>query len=279
MEKFRDLTMGIIYQDVIFWALNIVLVLVIYIVGRWVIDLIVKAVDRIQKHSGCDELLRYFTGIIINSVLTVVIVIAILKQLGLDNALIVAAFAVIVVVFGMVLKNFLSDFSAGVMLIFPRSFSVGDVISVTGLTGEVGSIRILNTLLPTSDNQLITVPNSHIYGASIINITGQDVRRIDLVVGINYGDNIERSKKLLEDIVASNNAILKDYVTRIMVQDLGVNSIELAFRPWVKTTDYWVVRSELLQSIKEVFEEQCISISPLQRELSLASLNAFEKVA
>ncbi|MFW2374687.1 MAG: mechanosensitive ion channel family protein, partial [Gammaproteobacteria bacterium] len=172
-----------------------------------------------------------------------------------------------------------SNFSAGVMLIMFKPFKIGDVINAAGVTGTVESIRIFNTLLRTGDNQEITVPNSHIYGGSITNITSRDTRRIDLVVGIGYNDNINTAKNLLTDIVTSHAAILKDPAASIMVLELGESSIDLALRPWVKTGDYWSVRSELLQTIKEVFDKQGISIPYPQRDLNFVNLHPLEKIA
>ena len=124
-------------------------------------------------------------------------------------------------------------------------------------------------MLRTGDNQEVIIPNSQVFGGSITNITACDTRRIDLVIGIGYDDDIKKARTLLENIISNDPAILKDPAPTIMVLELGESSIDLAVRPWVKTSDYWSVRSDLLQSIKETFDENGISIPFPQRDLHI----------
>ena len=138
-----------------------------------------------------------------------------------------------------------------------------------GSTGVVEGIQIFNTVMRTGDNQEIIIPNSHIYGSSIINMSTRDTRRVDLVIGIGYDDNIGKAKHLIEGIIAKNSLILTDPAPTIMVLELGESCIDIAVRPWVKTGDYWGVRADLLQTIKETFDEQGISIPYPQRDLHI----------
>lgn len=254
---------------VIPWVINIAIAIAIYVVGRVISKVIVKSLLKLMERAKVDLSLREFVGNILNVVLLVVIVIAALEQLGVDTTSIVAIFAAAGLAVGLALKDSLSNFAAGVMLIVFKPFKIGDAINAAGTTGKVQSIRIFNTLLRTPDNQEIIIPNSHIYSDVITNITACDTRRIDLVIGIGYGDNIRKAKSTIEEIFNNNSAVLKDPEPVIMVLELGESSIDLAVRPWVKIEDYWTVRSDLLQTIKEAFDQQGISIPYPQRDIHL----------
>jgi len=269
MEEFMSSNAKILDEYIIPWGINILMAIAVYVIGRWIVKLVVKSVDKLMARSNVDDSLRRFAGSIISAALTVVIIIAALEQLGVDTTSVLAVFAAAGLAVGLALKDSLSNFAAGVMLIVFKPFKVGEVINAAGVTGSVEAIRVFNTLMKTGDNQEITVPNSHIYGGTITNITARDTRRIDLVIGIGYEDNIGKARALLEDILSTDPAILKDPSPTIMVLELGESSVDLAVRPWVKTSDYWAVRSDLLQTIKETFDNNGISIPYPQRDLHL----------
>lgn len=258
-------------QYVIPWGINIAIALAIFIVGRFVARIIVKSVGKVMERANVEVSLREFLSNILNAALLVVIVIAALEQLGVDTTSVVAIFAAAGLAVGLALKDSLANFAAGVMLILFKPFKVDDVINAAGSIGKVISIKIFSTVLRTGDNQEITIPNSQIYSGTITNITACDTRRIDLVIGIGYDDDIKKARNLIEDIINNDPAILKDPAPTIMVLELGESSIDLAVRPWVKTGDYWSVRSDLLQSIKETFDAEGISIPYPQRDLHIIS--------
>lgn len=259
---------------VIPWSINIATAVAIYIVGRFISKIIVKNLLKLMERANIDTSLRGFVGNMVSAVLMVVIVIAALEQLGVDTTSVLAVFAAAGLAVGLALKDSLSNFAAGVMLILFKPFKVGDVIDTGGKIGKVQEIQIFNTLLRTGDNQEVIIPNSQVFGGSITNITACTTRRIDLVIGIGYNDDIKKARMLLETIIANDPAILKDPAPTIMVLELGESSIDLAVRPWVNTEDYWSVRSDLLQSIKETFSENGISIPYPQRDLHIIQENA-----
>ena len=263
MENLLSENSELISQYVIPWAI------LIYVVGRWIAKLIVKSVVKLMARSNVDESLRQFSASIIGAILTVFIIIAAIEQLGVDTTSIMAIFAAAGLAVGLALKDSLSNFSAGVMLIIFKPFKLGDFVNAGGSSGVVEEIQIFNTIMRTGDNQEIIIPNSHIYGGSITNVSARETRRIDLVIGIGYDDNIGKAKQLLEGIIAGNPLILSEPEPTIMVLDLGESCIDLAVRPWVKTADYWGVRAELLQTIKETFDEQGISIPYPQQDVHM----------
>jgi len=269
MEKLLSENLDLISQYIVPWGIKIVAAILIYIIGRLVAKLIVKSVVKLMEKSNVDESLRKFVGNIIGAVLTIFIIIAAIEQLGVDTTSIMAIFAAAGLAVGLALKDSLSNFSAGVMLIIFKPFKLGDLVTAGGSTGVVEVIQIFNTVMRTGDNQEIIVPNSHIYGSSIINMSKRDTRRVDLVIGIGYDDNIGEAKQLIEGIIAKNPLILTDPAPTIMVLELGDNCINIAVRPWVQTGDYWGVRADLLQTIKETFDEQGISIPYPQRDVHI----------
>jgi len=274
MQEFLNANTEWVSEYVIPWGINIVTAVAIYIVGRFIAKLIVKSLLKVLERANVDLSLRGFIGNIANVVMLVVIVIAALEQLGIDTTSVLAVFAAAGLAVGLALKDSLSNFAAGVMLIIFKPFKVGDVINTAGSIGKVQSIQIFNTVLRTGDNQEIVIPNSQVFGGSITNITACETRRIDLVVGIGYDDDIKKAKSLIETIIADNPAILKDPEPTIMVLELGESSVDLAIRPWVNTPDYWTVRSDLLQTIKETFDENGISIPYPQRDFHIIQQDA-----
>ncbi len=279
MDNLFNSNQDIISQYIIPWGINIAMAIAIFVIGRFIAKIIVNASERLMAKAGVDEILRGFIGNILSAVLTVFILIAALEKLGVDTTSIMAIFAAAGLAVGLALKDSLANFSAGVMLILFKPFKVGDFINAAGVSGTVETIRIFNTVMRSGDNQEIIVPNSGIYGGTITNVTARDTRRIDLVIGIGYEDNIAEAKKLLEDIISKNDKILADPAPAIMVAELGESSVDLAVRPWVNTGDYWGVRSEMLQTIKEVFDEKGISIPYPQRDLHLIGQEALAKAS
>lgn len=276
MENLFGTNVDVINVYILPWGINIVSAIAIFIVGRWLSRLLTQTSKTLMRKSKVDESLTDFLGNIFYAALTIVVIIAALDRLGVNTTSVLAVFAAAGLAVGLAMKDSLSNFAAGVMLVVFKPFKLGDVITAAGETGVVESINIFNTMLRTGDNQEIVVPNSQIYGNTIKNITARDTRRIDLVIGIGYDDSIAKAKMLLNEVLASDPGVLKDPAPTILVLELGESSIDLAVRPWVKTGDYWTVRSDLLQAIKESFDSNGISIPFPQRDLHI--INAPQSV-
>ncbi len=253
------------------WAINLVLALAIFVIGRWIARAVTRAVGRLMKKGGMDESLVDFLGNLINAALLVVVIIAALDQLGVDTTSVMAIFATAGLAVGLALKDSLGNLAAGVMLVLFKPFKLGDFIEAGGETGVVESIRIFSTLLRTGDNREITVPNGHIYSGTIVNFSARDTRRIDLVFGIGYDDDIRQAKQLIEEVMAADDRILKDPAAVVMVAELADSSVNLAVRPWVKSADYWDVRSAMLEKVKVTFDAAGISIPYPQTDVHLFS--------
>lgn len=271
MEQLIGSGSELVHQYVLPWSINSLFAVLVFVVGRFLSRLITNAAKRLMERAKVDKSLSDFLGNIISAALTVVVVIAALEQLGVNTTSVMAIFAAAGLAVGLAMKDSLSNFASGVMIILFKPFKLGDVITAAGVTGVVESIRIFNTLMRSGDNQEITVPNSQIFNGTITNITARDTRRIDMVIGISYEDNIAEAKRIISEILGKESRILTDPEPSILVLELGESSIDLAVRPWVKKEDYWKVRSDLLQTIKETFDQNGISIPYPQRDVHLKS--------
>jgi small conductance mechanosensitive channel len=259
---------------VIPWGLKIFFAIAIYVIGRIVAKLIVKILNKLMTRAKIEETLRQFLASIASAVLMVFIIFAVLDQLGVNTNSVLAIFAAAGLAVGLAFKDSLSNFAAGIMIIMFKPFRLGNFIDAAGVSGTVEEIRIFSTIMRTGDNKEIIIPNGKIYSGIITNFSAKPTRRIDLVIGIGYEDNIGVAKKLIEDIIASESRILTDPAPTIMVLELGESSINIAVRPWVKSEDYWSVRAELLQAIKETFDKEGISIPYPQREIHMNQVSA-----
>jgi small conductance mechanosensitive channel len=170
---------------------------------------------------------------------------------------------------GLALKDSLSNFSSGVMLVFFRPFKAGDFIEASGVAGTVDQIGMFSTVIKTGDNRVIIVPNSLIYGDKITNYSAEPNRRIDLLISISYDDDIQRAKRLIADILEADERVLDEPAPVILLLELGASSIDFAVRPWVKREDYWVARSDLLERIKGALEANGMSIPFPQHDVHL----------
>ncbi|UZK04736.1 mechanosensitive ion channel family protein [Venatoribacter cucullus] len=251
------------------WGSKILLALLIFIVGRMVARLIARGVGKALTSAHLDPILVNFAGAVVNTALLVLVIIFALSQLGLDTTSLVALVGAAGLAVGLALKDSLSHFAAGVMLIVFRPFKLGDYVEVGGVAGSVDKISIFSTRLKTPDNKVVTVPNGNIFGNTMTNYSEESTRRIDLVVSISYGSDLLKAKHLLDDIVGSHDKVLKDPAYRIAVSELADSSVNFIVRPWVNAADYWDVHFELLETIKLRFDAEGIEIPLPQMALHI----------
>ena len=249
------------------YGLKVLAAIVIVIVGRIVVGFITSFVKKLLRRSNVDETLTKFLSSLIRIFLMVVVFIAAISQLGVETTSLIAILGAAGLAIGLALQGSLSNFAAGVMLIIFRPFKVGDFIEAGGAVGVVEEIRIFNTMMKTGDNKEIIIPNSNIIGGNIINYSAKETRRIDLVFGIGYDDDLKKAKDLLTKIVSADSRILKDPATVIAVSELADSSVNFVVRPWVKTADYWLVYWDLTEKVKLTFDAEGISIPFPQRDV------------
>ena len=251
------------------WAIRIGIALAIFIVGRWIARWLTNIVRKVMTKSNMDEMLINFLGNIIYMVLLLAVVMAALDNLGIQTTSLLAVFGAAGLAVGLALKDSLSNFSSGVMIILFRPFKVGDFIEAGGATGVVEEVRIFATIMKTGDNREIIVPNSQIYSGTITNYSAKATRRIDLVFGIGYDDDIAKAKQIMDDIMKQDDRILADPAPAVAVGELADSSVNFNVRPWVNSGDYWPVRADLLEKIKLAFDANGISIPYPQQDVHM----------
>jgi small conductance mechanosensitive channel len=262
-----DEILGKIYQLLTIYGLKVLAALAIFIVGRWVAKGVRKVVDRLMTKSNVDPTLVSFTGNLAYIGLLAFIVIAALGQLGIQTTSFIAILGAAGLAIGLALQGSLSNFAAGFLLIIFRPFKVGDLIEGAGVFGVVEVIQIFTTQLKTADNKTVIVPNAKLTDDNIVNWTAKGTRRVDMVFGIGYGDDIDKARSLMADIVAADDRILKNPEPQIAVSELADSSVNFVVRPWVKVNDYWGVYFDLTEKIKKAFDTNGVSIPFPQRDV------------
>ena len=262
-----DLFYGLIqtYAVPLFWAI------VIFFVGRMVAKAISIGVATTMTKAAVEETLIKFTKNMLYMALMVFVVIAAIGQMGIETTSFVAVLAAVGLAVGLSLQGTLSNFAAGVLLIIFRPFKVGDFIDVGGVAGTVEEIQIFSTQMRSADNKQIIVPNGQIMGSTITNFSTKPTRRLDLVIGVSYSDDLQKVRSVLEDILSKEKRILPEPAPTIGVLALGESSVDFAVRPWVNSGDYWPLLFQLQETIKVRFDQEGISIPFPQRDLHVIS--------
>ena len=252
------------------WAKNIVFFLVIILIS-WILSKIIgKAIQKaIAKIQSASALLKDFIVNISRKAVFVVGFIVALSMLEVNIGPLLAAIGAAGFIMGFALQGTLSNFAAGLMILIYRPYDVGDLVDVGGMLGKVDAMTIVSTTLRKVDNQKVVIPNNMIWGGIITNITGTSKRRVDMVFGIGYGDDIAKAQKILEDILANHEAILKDPEPVVKVHELADSSVNFVVRPWVATDNYWDVYWDITRSVKEQFDAQGVSIPFPQQDVHM----------
>lgn len=251
------------------YGARILFAVAIFAIGRWVVGLVSRMVRRLMDRHKIDPVLTQFTGSMIYFGLLSMVVLASLEKLGIQTTSFVALIGAAGLAVGLALQGSLSNFAAGVLIIIFRPFKLGDYIEGGGTAGVVKEISILTTVLATPDNKKIIVPNSAVMGGNITNYSAHETRRLDLVFGVSYSDDLPKVKRILEELVAADSRCLKDPEPTVGVLALADSSINFAVRPWVRTGDYWSVFFDMNLKVKQRFDAEGISIPFPQRDVHL----------
>jgi small conductance mechanosensitive channel len=249
------------------WIVNIIFAIAIVVIGRMAVKWIVKLLRKLMVRSDLDPILVNFASSIANAVLLLLVFIAALDQLGVDTTSLIALLGAAGLAVGLALQGSLQNFAAGVMMTVFRPFKLGDFIDAGGVTGIVEHMAIFSTTLQTVDNREIIIPNGQIYSGAITNFSARDTRRIDMVFGIGYDDDMLTAKQIMEEILQKHELVLADPESVVAVAELADSSVNFNVRPWVKSDDYWDVRSDLIEKIKLAFDKNGISIPYPQMDI------------
>jgi small conductance mechanosensitive channel len=251
------------------WAIQIGIAIAIFVIGKMIARKVSNLIEAGMRRSGTDELLVDFIGNISYAILVVAVILAAIDSLGVNVTSLMAVVAAAGLAIGLALKDSLSNFAAGVMIIIFRPFASGDFITAGGASGVVDEIGLFATQMHTGDNQRIIVPNNALISGNIINTSALPTRRIDLVFGIGYQDNIGQARDIMMEVMSADERILKDPAAAVAVAELADSSVNLNVRPWVNSADYWAVRADLLEGIKVRFDDAGISIPYPQQDVHM----------
>ncbi len=251
------------------WGVKIALAVVIFYLGRIVVAAVVKVVERLLRNREMDEMLVRFLSSILRWVLLLFVIIAALSQLGIDTTSLIALLGAAGLAIGLSLQSSLSNFAAGVMIIVFRPFNKGDFVEIAGATGVIDNINIFTTTMTTPDNKEVIVPNGSILASNITNYSARDTRRVDMVFGISYDDDLRKAKKLLEEIIAADDRVLAEPAPVIALSELADSSVNFIVRPWAKAEDYWGLMWDTTEAVKLKFDEAGISIPYPQMDVHM----------
>lgn len=263
-----------ILQDILAGLGTLVVAILIFIVGRWVSRIIVNLVRQAMGRAKLDDLLVDFVSSIIGGILVLFVVIAALGHLGINTSSFVALVGAAGLAVGFALQDSLQNFASGVMLIIFRPFKNGDFIEAGGVTGVVERIQIFSTIMKTGDNREIIVPNGGIFGSAITNFSARATRRVDMLFGIGYDDDLLKAKAILNRLVLEDDRILAEPAPVVAINDLGDSSVNFKVRPWVSSGDYWDVLSDFTEKVKLTFDQEGISIPYPQMDVHVNQVNA-----
>lgn len=254
---------------IIRYAVNMAAALLTLVIGFIAVGMLTGGMNRVLKARKVDNTISDFVTSLIKYGLLAFVIIAALSRVGVQTASFVAVVGAAGLAIGLALQGSLSNFAAGVLLIGFRFFKAGDYIEAGGTAGTVHSVQIFTTILMTPDNRMIVVPNSKILNDSIVNYSKESTRRLDLVIGVAYNADLKLTRDVLTRIIEQEPRVLKEPECRIAVSNLGASSVDFIVRPWVKAEDYWNLKFDLLEQIKNELDANNIGIPFPQMDVHL----------
>ena len=268
LETLSKIDIGqLIETYVLPWGINIVMALAIFFIGKFIVGVLTNLSKKLMTKAHVDNILVNFIASIIKTVLLLFVVVASLDQLGVDTTSMIALIGAAGLAIGLALQGTLQNLASGVMLIIFRPFSDGDFIEAAGVTGVVEQIGIFSITMRTGDNREIIIPNGAVYGGTITNNSRRDTRRVDMVFGIGYDDDLLQAKEIINRILSEDERILADPAPTVAVGELADSSVNFNVRPWCKTADYWGVYGDVHEKIKLTFDAEGISIPYPQMDI------------
>ena len=248
---------------------HIVFALLTLAVGWWLINRITKGFVSFLKNRHADAMVIGFLSSLTLTLLRIMLLLSVAGMIGIQTTSFLALIGTAGLAVGLALQGSLANFAGGVLILFLRPFRAGDYIEAQGVGGTVESILIFHTLLRTADNKTIVLPNGALSNGSITNYSSKPTRRVDINVGIDYGDDIKQARKILLDLAAADERVFKDPAAVVYMTSLGDNSVNLSLRMWTKSADFWGVFFTVQEQMKEAFDREGISFPFPQRTIHI----------
>ena len=250
-------------------SIKIATALAIFFIGKFIIRLIMRALHKIMKKQDVEVTLETFVTDLVRTVLMIILVIATIGAMGVETTSFIAVFGAAGLAVGLALQGALSNFASGVLIVLFRPYRVGNFVEAAGIAGVVEQVQILTTVMQTGDNKQIIVPNSQIMDSIITNYSANDTRRVDMVVGVSYDDDLDKVRDTIKELIAADDRILTEPAPKIAVSELADSSVNFIVRPWVNSADYWGVMFDLTEAIKKRFDKEGISFPFPQQDVHL----------
>ncbi|EGQ7969608.1 small-conductance mechanosensitive channel MscS [Vibrio cholerae] len=255
------------------YGVNVISAILILFIGNLVVKGVAGSVANVLKKKEMDKAVVDFIHGLVRYTLFIIVLIAALSRIGVQTASVVAVIGAAGLAVGLALQGSLSNFAAGVLIVAFRPFKSGDYVEIGGVAGSVDSIQIFQTVLKSPDNKMVVVPNSAVIGSAITNYSRHETRRVDMVIGVSYKSDLQKTKRVLRETLEKDPRILKDPDMTIGVLTLADSSINFVVRPWCKTADYWAVYFDSMQAIKEALDANGIEIPFPQMDVHLNKIN------
>ena len=265
MESLQQWYANLETAQILAVAWNVIGALLIFVIGRWVAKAVVGVSNRALKRRELDAMLIAFLGTMLYAALMLCVILAAISYLGIAITPLIAILGGAALAIGLALQSSLSNFASGVMLVGYQPFTRGHFVEAGGVSGTVERVGLFNTQLITPDNRNVIVPNGQITSSPITNYSAFETRRCDLLIGVDYADDLKIARDTIWKVITGHEKVLDDPEPAILLMDLADSSVNFAVRPWVNAADYWVVRSELLEQIKAELEAAGCSIPFPQR--------------
>ena len=251
------------------YGIQVIGAIAILVLGMLAAKTITKIFRKVLRRAKVDETLVSFGGNMLQFVMIMLVIIAALARLGFQTSSLIAMMGAAALAVGLSLQSNLSNLAAGVLILIFRPFRLGEMVEMGGVLGKVEEITIMVTKLRMVDGKLAIMPNTKAFNDKLINFTAAKKRRVDLVIGIGYDDDIKKAKDILQRLVGEDPRILPEPKPSIIVLNLGDSSVDIGVRPWTKNTDWWAVKCDLTEKIKLTFDEEGINIPYPQRDVHL----------
>lgn len=252
-------------------AINIVLSILIYFIGKKIIKIILKIVEKSCVRAGVDEGAVRFIISVLRILLYIVLALIIGGMFGIQSTSVVAILGSAGIAIGLALQGSLSNFAGGILLLILKPFKIGDYIIEHGggNEGTVTNIDIFYTKLLTSDNKMIAMPNGNLINSSLTNVTNEAIRRLDIMIDISYDSDLRKAKQLMEEILIKDAARMADRDLNVFVSELTNSSVIIGGRMWVKTEEYWPAKWRIIELVKVTFDENNIRIPYQQLDVTI----------
>jgi small conductance mechanosensitive channel len=256
------------------FAISLTKAVAIFYVGKLLVRLLLKAVSKIMHKQEVDDTLESFVLSLSRIVLMLFVIIAAVGALGIQTTSFIAVLGAAGLAIGLALQGSLSNFASGVLIVLFRPYKVGDFVEAAGIAGVVIQVEILTTIFKTGDNKQVIVPNGQVMGSIITNYSANDTRRVDMVIGVSYDDDLDKVRATLEELIAADDRVLAEPAHKIAVSELADSSVNFIVRPWVKSEDYWGVMFDMTEAVKKRFDAEGISFPYPQQDVHLYKTSA-----